>query len=163
MKKYAIAFLAVLLGAGVCFADTPEPSKFYKLEFVVKEVDGTKVLNSRTYTTLASDGPGCSIRTNSRVQVPTAGPPGSFQMVNVGLNLDCSNVREVQDGLSLRVTADLTTVPPESTSGGAAIIRENRWASTLLVPLHKATVIFSSDDMTSKHQMQLELTATPIR
>jgi hypothetical protein len=32
----------------------------------------------------------------------------------------------------------------------------------VIVPLKKPTVIFSSDDLTTKHQMQLELTATPI-
>jgi hypothetical protein len=41
-------------------------------------------------------------------------------------------------------------------------IRQNRWVSTVAVPLKKPTVIFSSDDLTSKRQMQLELTATPI-
>jgi hypothetical protein len=30
------------------------------------------------------------------------------------------------------------------------------------VPIRKPTVIFSSDDTTTKHQMQVELTATPI-
>ena len=36
-------------------------------------------------------------------------------------------------------------------------------AATLDLPLGKPTVIFSSDDVASKGQMQLELTATPVR
>jgi hypothetical protein len=32
----------------------------------------------------------------------------------------------------------------------------------VIVPVKKPTVIFVSDDMSSKRQMQLELTATPI-
>jgi hypothetical protein len=32
----------------------------------------------------------------------------------------------------------------------------------VIVPLKKPTVVFSSDDVASKRQMQLELTATPI-
>ena len=46
--------------------------------------------------------------------------------------------------------------------GSAPMIRQNRWTSNVVVPLKKPTVIFSSDDLTTKHQMQLELTATPI-
>jgi len=41
-------------------------------------------------------------------------------------------------------------------------VRQNKWGSIVLVALRKPTVIFSSDDLTSKHQVQLELTATPI-
>jgi hypothetical protein len=43
------------------------------------------------------------------------------------------------------------------------LLRQNRWRSDVLVPLRKPTVIFSSDDPTSTHKMQVELTATPIR
>jgi hypothetical protein len=38
-----------------------------------------------------------------------------------------------------------------------------KWNAPVIVPLRKATVIFASDDPSSKRQMQLELTATPIK
>lgn len=157
MRKWSLAVLAVVLGAGACLADTPEPSKFYKLEFVVKEVDAGRVLNSRAYTTTtSSNSGGCSIRTSSRVP----GPP----TVNVGIDIDCAEVREVEGGLSMTVSAEVNSIPPESPQGGGApIFRQNKWRSTLFVPLKKAIVIFSSDDVSSKHQMQVELTATPIK
>ena len=46
-----------------------EPLKFYKLEFVLKEVEGAKVLNARSYSmTAATDARGTqSIRAGIRV------------------------------------------------------------------------------------------------
>jgi hypothetical protein len=61
------------------------------------------------------------------------------------------------------VSADLSTVQPSEAPNTPPIIRQNRWGSHVLVPLKKPTVIFSSDDLTTKRQMQLEVTATPIR
>jgi len=59
-------------------------------------------------------------------------------------------------------------LPSESAAPASAgtqlppTIRQNRWSSSVVVPLSKPTVIFSSDDLTSKRQFQLELTATLI-
>jgi hypothetical protein len=33
----------------------------------------------------------------------------------------------------------------------------------VLIPLNRLTVIFSSDDLSSKGKLQLELTATPVK
>jgi len=81
----------------------------------------------------------------------------------VGVSIDCYGIRETQTGLSVRVSADISSIPPESTVPvSGQVIRQNKWKSYVIVPLKKPAVIFSSDDLTTKHQMQLELTATPI-
>ncbi len=168
---------ALTLASGLSFAQSQdaskanEPPKFYRLEFVVKEVDGGKVLNTRTYSITVSTDPRDSstqIRAGGRVpiQTTTAGPT-SIQYLDIGVNIDCSNVKEVDRGLSLRVSADISSVPSEpaaSTTGPPLppTLRQNRWAAMTIVPLKKPTLIFSSDDPTSKRQMQLELTATSI-
>ena len=41
--------------------------------------------------------------------------------------------------------------------------RQTKWGANVLAPLGKPTVIFSSDDLTTKGQTQLEVTATPIK
>jgi hypothetical protein len=43
------------------------------------------------------------------------------------------------------------------------VLRQNRWSSTAIIPLRKTTLLFSSDNVDSKSQMQVEVTATPIR
>ena len=84
-------FLALILLAGTCFAQNPEASKFYKLDFVVKEVEGTKVLNSRAYSMIVStekSSPPSSIRTGSRVPTPTSAGNTQFTYIELGVNID---------------------------------------------------------------------------
>ncbi len=173
------AFFTFMLANGVLCAQDTEPAKapakFYKLLFVVKEVDGTKVLNSRSYTiTAATDGQHTAIRTGSKVDV-FVGPPSTnnWSQVDLHIKIDCRNVQEQQNELSLFIDAEVASIAQEpilsgatptgaTISSNAPVIRNNQWGSSVLVPLRKPVVIFSSDDVTSKHQMQVELTATPL-
>jgi type II secretory pathway component GspD/PulD (secretin) len=171
-----LVVMGILVVAGVGSAQnqeapkSAEPQKFYKLEFVVKEVEGSKVLNARSYSmTVAADTrETASMRTGSRVPF-VVGSGNSVQYIDIGVNIDCRSIREVQDGLALFLTAEISSVPSESqspASTGAAtppVVRQNKWSSSAIVPLKRATLVFSSDDVASKRQMQLELTATPIR
>jgi hypothetical protein len=59
------------------------------------------------------------------------------------------------------VTAEVSSAA-ETTDAPAPVIRQVKWNSPVIVPLRKPTIIFSSDDPSSKRQMQLELTAIPI-
>ena len=159
MKSWSIRLLILALIAGTCFAQEVATRKYYKLEFVLKEVEGGKVLNARSFlaTTTADPSGNVSIRMSSRV------PAGSSSL-EVGVNIDCKDAREIQGELFLYVSADITTVipPQESTAGTQPVLRFNRWSGTVIVPLKKPTVLFASDDIATKRQVQLELTATPI-
>jgi hypothetical protein len=177
----SLPLLALTMVPGSGFAQAPdatktvEPQKFYKLEFVVKEVEGGKVLNARTYTTTVSDNPRDSqaqLRAGGRVPYQTTTTTGdktlqSYQYFDIGVNIDCRAVKQVESGLSLYVSANISSVPtdavvPAAASTAPPTVRQNTWSSVTIVPLKKPTVIFSSDDPASKRQMQLELTATPI-
>ena len=174
----SVPLLAVALATGTGFAQetpkTAEPTKFYKLEFVLKEVEGGKVLNARTYTTTAAGEARetAQIRAGAKVAVSLgqSGPSANqYQYYDVGVNIDAQAIREVQRDvtLSLHVEADISSLPTESGPAtpniAAPTIRHNKWSSTALVPLRKTTMLYSSDDSASKRQMQLELTATPIQ
>jgi len=166
--KVFFRFLLAFALAAACLGQEAVPSKFYKLDFVVKEVEGSKVLNARSYSVTVSLDRSCSIRTGGQVATPIAsmGTIPQFNYREVGVNIDCHHVREAANGLSLDVNADITSVLQEPTTPPTIppppVIRHNQWSSTVIVPLKKPTVIFSSDDLTTKHQMQLELMATPI-
>ena len=89
-------------------------------------------------------------------------PSQSGNYIELGVNIDCINVEEVDGELSMHLTTEVTsaltdpaTTPP--------VIRTNRWSATVVLPVKKPTVVFSSDDLTTKRQMQAELTATPIK
>ena len=167
-RMWSVGLLTIALLAGTCFAADAVPPKFYKLDFVVKEVDGGKVLNARTYSAVvatevtSTEQHPCSIRTESRVPYSTG--MNSYTSADVGVNIDCQHVTDVAGELTLRVDADIKSMAQESATPATLppIIRQNKWSSNIIVPLKKPTVIFSSEDLTNKRQMQLELTATPI-
>lgn len=159
--------LAVMTAAALCAAqDTTapkEPAKFFKLDFVIRELDGTKVISARNYSMMAetsSDGArrAGQIRAGSKIRV---GNSTQYQMADVGTNIDCNEVREFQTDLSFSITAEVTSVL-EGTADAFPVIRQNKWSSSVLVPLKKPTVILSADDNTTRHVMQIEVTAIPI-
>jgi hypothetical protein len=91
------------------------------------------------------------------------GSAGSVNYVDVGVNIDCRALKEIQNQLALAVTSEISSAAAESASSGPPLIRNARWNSDVIVQIGKPTVIFSSDDPTTKRQLQLELTATPIK
>lgn len=142
------------------------PVHFYHLEFVVQELgtDG-KPVNGRIYTVDTNtdrSNRGVSIRTGSRIPIATSGQ--SYQYVDLGINFDVHNTREVGGKLALEVTADVSSL---ATPGGISqpstpVIRTNKWQSPILVPLNKPTIVFTSDSLDSKGNMQIQLTAKPV-
>lgn len=163
----AVGLLAVTIFAGTCLPQTeapkpPETPKGYQLDFVVKELEDGKVINSRDYSMMvgAQSGLG-SIRAGNKIPVQTKSPPSTeFTYLDVGVNIDCHGVMEVQGKLNLVVTADITSVISDSST--RPLIRSTKWSGGVVVPFRKSTVLFSSDDTTSKKRIQLELTAAPI-
>jgi hypothetical protein len=158
---------ALILTAASLMAQTDkpaEPANFYRLDLVVKENEAGKTINSRSYFMEISSAPpfgsnNSSIRTGSKVPVP--GKDGAYSYIDVGINFDCRFAKETGDQLSLNVQADINTVAEPASN--PPVIRNTRWAGNVTVPLRKPTIIFASDDALSKRQMQLELTATPIK
>ncbi|HCC58601.1 MAG TPA: hypothetical protein DEQ47_15355 [Solibacterales bacterium] len=156
-----VKLLAVFLLAGACLAQSAEPAKFYKLEFVIKEAEAAKVLSAHSFTMIAATDANNTLRTGARLPVATAAP-AQYTYLDVGVSIDCRNVKESAAGLSMYISADVSSVPAES-NGTPPVVHQNRWTTGVIVPLQKSTVLFASDDMTTKHQMRLELTATPVR
>lgn len=155
---------------------TEAPVHFYHLEFVVQETDSAgKPTNSRTYSGTVSTSHtdhGFSMRTGSRVPVAT-GSYGSdnklvntqFQYIDVGVNIDAHDARDEGEKLALGLSAEITSMAGTQTISGVSepVIRQNRWQAAVLIPIGKATTVFTSDVLDNKGGMQLVVTATPIR
>jgi hypothetical protein len=148
------------------------PARFYHLEFVVREIgeDG-KPRNSRSYTTMVSTDVHdreMSIRTNSKIPVLTSenGPqsPAQFQYQDVGVNIDVRKTHEVDRQLSLDLVAVVSSVASASDIAGTRepVFRENKWQASVLIPIGKPAVVFTSDSLDSKGSMQVVVTATPL-
>jgi hypothetical protein len=169
--RIAVCLLSsmVLMNVGLA-QDEPKPlqQKFYRLDFVVKELENDKVINSRLHSMSVgvNSGNAASIRAGSKVPYMT-GSPGSrqFNFFDIGVNIDCRETREAAPGqLTLTINADISSVVigKESTGELPPMVRSTRWSSPVLVPIRKATTVFSSDDPSGNRKMQLELTAVPI-
>ena len=166
--RLAVVFGMAAWMAGGCLAQgegKAEASKYYHLDFVVQEVDGDKVTNSRHYlTTIATgDGSPSVIRTGSKVPITTGGAGqegGQLTYLDVGVNMDCRMAKEVGGDLALNVSAEISSA---ATMSRQPLIRQTKWAASVIVPLGKPTVIFSSDDVAAKGKIQLELTATAVK
>ena len=164
--KRTILFLAVLTLAGTCYAQTEEKksteeAKFYRLDFVLKELESGKVTNTRSYTmNIASSLPfnSSSVRIGDRVPVPS-GKDGQFNFIDVGVNIDCHLMRATENQITVQVIADISSV---AAAGNPPLINQTKWNGGATVPLRKATTLFSADGASTKRQMQLELTATPV-
>lgn len=140
-----------------------QDNHFYRLEFVVKELDGNKVIDSRSYT--ASIG-SASRELSTSIRVGSKVPMYEGAIYDTGVNIDIGKTQELPGRLSLYVVAEMNSIQrldAENVSKTAPVIRKNRWSATVAVPLGKPTTIFSSDDAVGTHKIQIELTATPIR
>jgi hypothetical protein len=171
MKALNFLTAVLCLSATAAVAQQTPEATFYKLDFVVKEVDAGKVINTRNYSTiLAASGKDRGlIRTGNRVPVTSektvgVSPVTQFQYLDVGINIDSGLLRELPgDRVAVEMGVDITSNVASETAGLPPIIRQNKWQSTVVVPVRKASTIFSSDDPSSKRQMQIELTATPLK
>jgi|SRR5579862_8114300 len=165
--KLTIAGGIMIWMAGACFAQNDsaraaEPSKYFRLDFVVKEVEGGKTMNARHYATTIVTGTGEAsvIRTGSKLPIAVGGQDTQITYIDVGVSIDCRWAKETGGDLALNVTAEISSAGDSSRQ---PMVRQNKWSSNVIAPMGKPTVIFSSDDVASKGQMQLELTATPVR
>ena len=150
-------------------AKTPEPpAHFYRLDLVLQQIGpDAKPTNSRSFTTTIStdrrdNSTNTEIRTGARVPIQTGGPSSQFQYQDVGINFDARNARETGGKLTFYLAADVNSVaaPKDPSTTGPPVTEQNKWQSNVLVPIGKATTVFSSDDIQSKGGMQLVVTAT---
>lgn len=166
MKTFWLPIAAALLiaPAPVKSQDQPPkveaapPPEFARLDFMVKETESGKVINSHNYQMMVrvSERTKGTIRSGARVPV---GAPGSVTYIDVGMNIDVYAIHRVKEELAMEVSADLSGAADSSTP---PTVRQVRWTSSVVVPMRKSTVLFATDDPSSKRQMSLELTATPV-
>ncbi len=144
------------------------PKKFYRLNFMMQELENDRVINSRSYSMILRGGAERgAIRSDQSVPYSSkSGANTEWHQINVGVNIDCRKLEELGGQVSLSITADISSVIESHGEAGSSpsvpIIRHNRWESTVFLPVKKPTVLFSSDDPASKRKMQLLLTVTPI-
>jgi hypothetical protein len=156
------------------------PEHFYHLDFVVEDLSAEgKVVNSRSYATTISTAAHSRMSIRSGARVPISTSPASrsgggnestaitnaqLQYENIGANFDLGDAREVGRQLAFELTADLTSVA-EATDPNIRypVTRQNKWEASILIPIGKQSVVFSSDSSDSKGSTRVLVTATAIQ
>lgn len=133
---------------------------FYKLELVVREMDGTKVINTRNYTLTQRVGDWGQLRVGSRLPISDANH--QLQYFDVGLNLD-SRVQERDDVLAFDWRMELSSVAPEAGANGNPIIRNVKSNGQAMLAQGKPVTMTSVDDLNSTHKFVFEVTATRVK
>jgi hypothetical protein len=195
MKSFIRMLLMVVL-AGNLFAQQPtkdtadQPAKdqssknevlagregmtgnFYKLAFVMYELDDGKRTNQRDYMMIGrTDNQPSSIRVSTRVPIYTEekGEDKKITYIDVGLRINCSMKEQVDRRLQFHCDIEISGFArPDQTGGsgnaipGAPILRTTRTESWALLTLGKPAALTTVDDINSTKRMQVEVTATKV-
>jgi hypothetical protein len=137
---------------------------FYKLDFVVRELEDGKSVNARNYTLMTRSNDWQQLRVGTRVPV-TAGKTNQLQYVDVGLQVDCRIMEERGREIpALSTKAEITSIATndadKSMSTVAPVIRRVQMQVTSPITIGKPVVISGVDELNSKHRFQLEVTVT---
>lgn len=148
----------------------PFPTGVYKLDYVLSEVQNGKRVNSRHYSTLLHSGERGSIRLGNRLPISTGGSreSGGNQLtyIDIGLNIDCRVEREVDSGIALFTSVDMSSLAPEQPGenrSGNPVVRQTKVQVDNIVPLGKQTLISSADEVDGTGRFDFEVTVTKVR
>jgi hypothetical protein len=145
-----------------------QPEIFYRLDFVIREMDGEKPVDTRNYSLWVQSGVSENMTAGSEVPYPA----GSFsttgsattkniQYRSIGVSIDCM-VKEGKDSPQLDLKLNISdALPPEKDSDTPAF-RNITLDSKALLTLGKPTTVSVVEDPGSRHRYQVEVTATKL-
>jgi hypothetical protein len=186
----SIALLATLFAMPLCIKAQTAPAKeaavppgehhdeltpvsereYIHLSFNLNELDENgKVINTRHFDAMTYAHPqghdgGGTIHVDDNVPV-TDKEGHMVRSFSLRSDISFSHLYVIdQNHISLTVSADTSsllfpTVVPVA-DDEHPVIRSNNWTGMVLMPIGERKVIFSSDDLASKHTLQLELLVT---
>ena len=153
------------------FAKAPEVEKAlssYRLDYTLSELDDGKKINTRQYSMHSRPSDWNEIKIGTRV--PVEAKQGEFQYLDIGMNIRCrlidqTDLASLGNNVSLSVHADLSNfaIPEQQGQSMRPAIRQMKIEASTIVALGKPVVVGVVDDPNSKHQYQLEVTATKLR
>jgi hypothetical protein len=142
-------------------AKKPDALSFYRLDYLMYELEDGKRTNERTFTiNAATNRRATGIRVGTRVPIP-AGDKG-VNYIDVGLLLNAT-LDETPDGLMLQTRADLNSVVPAGDTSARAnepLLRQLVAEAWNPLTLGKPILVSVIDDVNSKKRFQIEVTAS---
>jgi hypothetical protein len=146
---------------------------FFKLAFVMYELDDGKRTNQRDYMMIGrTDNHPSSIKVATKVPITTLekGDEKQYTYTDVGLKINCSMKEQVDRRLQLHCDIEISSfIRPEQIANAtgnagpaAPFLRATRTESWALLTLGKPAVLTTVDDINSTKRMQVEVTATKL-
>jgi hypothetical protein len=177
-------WLVLIVGVVILFAgamraqDAPKDSAkaqleenvgFYKLEFTLREMDGSKVVNKRGYSMTIRVGKSDweQLRTGTRVPIPQETPNGGKSMtyIDVGVNLDCRGWESTK-GLNLQVRTDVSSLPSDAPTnyalGQGPMVRQVKTDSWTTLQSGKSATLFTADEPATARHFEMDVVATKL-
>src|SRR5215470_3200749 len=141
---------------------------FFKLAFVMYELDDGKRTNQRDYMMIGrTDNQPSSIRVSTRV--PVYSDEKKVTYIDAGLMIRCSMKEQADRRLQFHCDIEISSfVRPEqvASSGNASpaapVLRTTRTESWSLLTLGKPAILTTVDDVNSAKRLQVEVTATKV-
>ncbi len=143
---------------------------FYRLDFTWREMDDSKVINSRSYSLwLQTGNKPASVRAGSQVPIVsggTADKPASVSYSNTGINISC-HIEEIDNAPVLTMDGSINSLVPaeksQDTKPAPPLFMTININAVVSLSPGKAMTISSVDDPGSKHRFQLDVTATKLK
>lgn len=181
LKKTTLSILILMMVAGGLWSASAQdsasarPSELqkspaaYRLDFTIMEFEDSKKINTRQYSMNSKAGDSNEIKIGTRVPVEVK--EHEIQYLDVGVSLWCrlrdqADVPGLGTDVLLNVKSDVSSiVPPEAGRGESSTppVRQVKIEASTIAALGKPTVVGAVDDPNSKHQYQLEVTATKLK
>jgi hypothetical protein len=134
----------------------------YRLEFKISDTtEGKKT--SRTYTLLTEPQQTGKLRIGSKV--PLEAGEKAYTYTDVGKNIDCVIRSESEHAVSLRLTIEVSAVATDEHVGAGSahsnpVIEGVHVETNVTVQLGTPTIVSNFQDPVTKHDFQIEVTAT---
>lgn len=160
-----LLMLAPLNAAPVQEQKPQPPHNFYKVVFVISELENGTATNQRRYTMMAKEDRPTVVKTGSRVPIATGSKNGDtqFQYMDVGFNA-VVNISAADGNIALSADIDISNVVPAEkdvpSSISAPMVRQVHQNVNAWVESGKPEVISVTDDVNSKKSVQVEVTVT---
>jgi hypothetical protein len=147
------------------------PESYYKLNFIVSEVEDSKRVNQREYSMIvkSNDNRQTTVKASTRVPIVTSDNDHTkqFTYADVGLQISCSMLRELTDKVAVNCDVEISSILPDQTSDArnslGPVLRTTsaRFAWAVLTA-NKPSTFTTIDDVNSKKRIQVEATATRV-
>lgn len=137
----------------------------YRLEFKINELNDEKKVDSRNYNLVADTRQVSKLHIGSRVLV-RGNDKDKDKYLDLGKNIDCHVRTENEHAIGLRLTVEVSGVAdhgatePEKSD---PVIQQSKIETSSILELGKPLTVGSFYDPSSKHNVQIEVTATRTR